>query len=254
MARLWPWGPVMNASLPLALLSALTLTLAVGCDATVTDGDDDPQCEDGACQCPADGCPASCPVSQPADGEPCNVDMLECSYPQTEGGECVSIFRCEPVYPEAGAPSQWSYVTDSGDCEQCLAAPACADFEEQVDSCEGVDPSLYDCHSVTTCGQTIYCIQSTCDLPPACDPGDTPTNECPPGGCYVVESCGSTVACVDSALPQHGCPPVEPEPGMVCDGSVFFCDYPDGRSCFSSYSCTDGGEWEWAGGGCKEPA
>ena len=228
----------------LLLLTFASATLAfAGCQVTIVDGDGG-ECAEGS-NCLPEGCPAS----QPADGDACDEDGLSCEYSDASG--CTRGFRCEPVYPEAGAPSEFVELGSEG-CENCLQDPTCAASEIQVDSCEGVDPSQYDCHSESACGTTIYCLLPVCDLAPACDPGDEQLNECQPDvGCYTVSTCDTFITCIDIALPQHGCPPVEPESGDPCEAPGQFCDYPDGPSCFMSYYCEQNGTITWSGGGCE---
>lgn len=219
-----------------------------GCNVTVYDDDD------GTCDADCDPPPneEGCPAQEPSVGDACSPDSLTCSYSHEPNEECTYVLRCDPVYPEAGAPSEW-VLTDTlgGGCEQCLEAPACEDYEEQVESCEGIGVEL-DCHSVTACGSTVFCVAPTCDLAPTCDPGDAPAQgSCPPDLCYVAEACGSTLECVDTALPQHGCPFAEPELGTACTVDDI-CSYPDGPDCFVSYGCTSDGVWEGYGGECVE--
>lgn len=225
--------------------------LAIGCGATVTpaDGED----TDGEDTCEGAGCEQedACPAAEPSPDDSCDVDGVLCSYETSPGSGCFNQYRCTPVYPEAGAPSEFLFESTDGDCEQCTADPSCGPGETQVDSCEGIDPAQFDCHSESACGSTIYCILSTCDLQPSCDPGDTLTPQCPPdAGCYTIEVCGQIHTCRDDALPQHGCPPSEPSDGALCGSAPEFCDYDSGDGCFSSYGCDDAGRWFFAGGGC----
>lgn len=230
--------------------SAVAVAYAVGIVASVTGGCVTVYDGDFTCEVDCDPPEGECPVAEPNAEDFCDQDGLTCSYSHEPDEECTYKFRCDPVYPEAGAPSEWVFVdTVGGGCEQCLEAPACAEFEEQVESCDGIEGVDVDCHSVSACGSTIFCVGSTCDLAPSCDPDDAPAvNGCEvPNGCYTVEVCGSSLVCADISLPQHGCPITEPNLGDPCTDELI-CDYPDGE-CFSSYGCSDG-VWMGVGGGC----
>lgn len=56
---------------------------------------------------PQHGCPQAAPVA----GDLCNLaDGAQCVYPY-EDAAC-DVFECSPVYPEAGAPSEWVLADD----------------------------------------------------------------------------------------------------------------------------------------------
>ena len=92
------------------LLSALAL---VACGSEVLVQPEKP------CEAPGDDCPTdfNCPPKEPAPGTRCTEDFLKCSYGPAE---CEAVYSCEPVYPEAGAPSEW-IQTDWVDCSSCRA-------------------------------------------------------------------------------------------------------------------------------------
>lgn len=50
-----------------------------------------------------------CPTDEPTNGTDCTglPDMLRCTY--SSGYDCWKLYVCEPVHPEAGAPSRWRF-------------------------------------------------------------------------------------------------------------------------------------------------
>lgn len=231
----------------LAALAGAAFALAAlpGCQVTIVDGGGD----GGGCGEGSNCLPEECPAAPPSEFDSCDTDGLLCSYTDAEG--CTTDFRCDPVYPEAGAPSEFVVLGSEG-CTNCLADPTCEPYEIEASSCEGVDPAQFDCHSVSACGTTIYCLLPVCDQAPQCDPGDVQVDECLQDvGCYTVSSCDSAILCSDIALPQAGCPALEPESGDPCGVPGEFCDYPDGPDCFMSYYCQEDGTIMWSGGGCE---
>lgn len=145
-------------------LTALPLSwLLIGCGATVqVDGTGgsggEGECNGSNCTTPA------CP-ELPVAAEPCDLpDGTECSA--SGSAECAQIFRCDPVYPEAGAPSEWVYVREEGPgCEQCLADPTCDPGDLQVSECLEEVP----CYTASACGTEILCEDSS-----------LPQHGCPP--------------------------------------------------------------------------
>ncbi len=223
------------------------LVVAVGCGSNVVVGDGGGGTGAG---CPGADCDPGCPVDLPVAGEGCDLpDFTECRYTDLDG--CTGVMACEPVYPEAGAPSVWvSHGPVDPGCGECFDS-SCSDPYIQVPACPN-QPG--DCYSEIGCdGSTFYCFAADCGAAPTCDPGDTMlAGECPPDAlCYSVSICGASVTCIDSSLPGHGCPPAEPAQGSACDvQGPAFCDYPSSPGCFTSYVC-DGGAWLAAGGGCE---
>lgn len=65
--------------------------------------DPTPVCEDGEC----------CPGSPPTTGTGCELrDFAACDF------GCDGVYECQPVYPEAGAPSEWVKVEDGTCCPE----------------------------------------------------------------------------------------------------------------------------------------
>lgn len=231
-----------------SLLTLFALPL-LACDSEVTlQGGGD---QGGGCPANSEGCVSDgCPELEPASDASCSLpDFTECRYTDADG--CTAIWTCAPVYPEAGAPSTWSYGGHEGDgCEVGCEAPSCPAPYVLVPGCPA-GPG--DCYSdATSCGEAFFCYTEECFGAPACDAGDTLVPSCPlDAPCYSVTVCGATVTCVDSTMPEHGCPPVVPADGEACDPNAgpTFCDYPTSPGCFESWQCEATG-WTFAGGGC----
>ncbi|MFO0549170.1 MAG: hypothetical protein U0271_12335 [Polyangiaceae bacterium] len=246
--------PTLEQSLRLASALAAGVFLSA-CGSTVITPPDDTTPDPDPCG--VAGCD-SCPTEEPSLGDDCTglPDFQECKYSHEPSEECTYIYSCEPVYPEAGAPSVWvDGGTEGGGCE--CNFPSCGPGESTfADYGSCAESGQYDCRTLDGCGETIACGIPICDLAPACDPGDTLAGgTCPPDAlCYTVEYCGDFAYCFDDALPQHGCPYTEPTGNVPCaNTAVTECDYPSADNCVNFYFCDDSGFWVFAGGGCGTP-
>lgn len=202
--------------------------------------------EGAAPPCGVAGC-GECPGAEPVIGATCDAtDGAECQY--GAGLDCYHIVSCEPVYPEAGAPSVWvdGGLTGTG-CVECFAGPTCNEGDVEVSVC----PEGVDCYVVEACGDSVTCMSGTeCNGVPVCDPGDTEVPDCPDGSsCYYLTLCDTTIACMDSALPQHGCPDAPPEAGADCDAEAT-CYWDTSAFCSEGYQC-DGFTWTFLGQVCE---
>lgn len=235
----------MRASL-LFLLLFVAGAVTVGCGSQVIEQEGGGG-EGGSACLGADCHQQGCPTQAPSEGASCDLpDFTECTF--ADPPDCLQVFRCEPVYPEAGAPSVWRYQGEEGAGCECLAAESCAPGDTEVESC----PPGGSCYEVIGCDGPVLCFAGGgCTEVPLCDPGDFEVSDCPPdAGCYIVQVCGGSILCADAALPQHGCPPLEPEPGTACSTPDQFCDYDTSPGCFSTHLC-DQGTWAPVGGGCS---
>ena len=120
--------------LRMTLLVGTTLALLVACGNEVTYlGDGDGGSGGDPClgaDCPAPGCPGTSPIQ----GTSCDLpDMTECRYADPIMGDCSSVWQCSPVYPEAGAPSEWYFMGQEGICE-CVS-----------ETCDPGDVEVSDC-------------------------------------------------------------------------------------------------------------
>ena len=224
------------------LLSALAL---VACGSEVLVQPEKP------CEAPGDGghTAVNGPPKEPAPGTRCTEDFLKCSYGPAE---CEAVYSCEPVYPEAGAPSEW-IQTDWVDCSSCPAERPVLGTSCALPEAARCGYDAGGCYEELACvGERWEFVFGECPCPqPACDPGDTPVESCPlDAPCYeAVSPCGMTILCLDQ-LPEHGCPPAPPPEGASCSEPDQTCTYPDGN-CFTFYMCEGASlTWFFAGGGC----
>lgn len=199
------------------VLGLAALSGAIGCGSTVIQDGEGGEGGGGECCLMAPTCP---------DGSS-QVDSCK-TADCFEVKACCSTVKCEPA-------------------ATCTEVPVCEIYETKVDSC----PGGWECREVSACGTTILCAQEVfCDGYPSCDPGDVEVSTCPlDASCYTAEACGTTIVCLDAALPQHGCPLVEPQEGDPCPEQMAICDYDIGNNCFASHLCDVNG-WTAIGGGC----
>jgi hypothetical protein len=130
-----------------------------------------------------------CPSAAPVPGDGCQLpDFTSCTF--DEG--CLQTFECQPVYPEAGAPSRWQIVVD--ECgEYCTLGPICPSGYSTIQAC----PSSVECIEDTDpCVGYFRCIP--------CAPGDpSSSSACGPEGsscslpwegdpyCFTTFECGA---------------------------------------------------------------
>ncbi len=229
----------MRSSILLLLVVAAGFSAA--CGSTVVEEDDD-----DVSTCEGAGCAEACPAQRPSEGDSCDLaDFETCSYGGTT--DCTKVYRCEPVYPEAGAPSKWAFFRDEGHgCAPC-DGESCAAGDVEVETC----PSNASCYEVSGCSGSIVCMSAGCSDPPVCDAGDVEVSDCPAdASCYVAQACGGSILCADVALPEHGCPPAPPASGEACDELDKICNYPTMSSCFETHICQGSSGWSFIGGGC----
>jgi len=70
----------------------------------------------GGSLCAGADCAPGCPATPPTADTDCDLsDFASCDY------ACDGVFECQPVYPEAGAPSRWTKVSNGACCPD--AAP-----------------------------------------------------------------------------------------------------------------------------------
>ncbi len=127
-----------------------TALLVLGCNSTVTFvGGSSTTSGCAGADCPAPGCPATAPTP----GSSCDLaDFTQCRYDDPVMAGCQTVFECQPVYPEAGAPSNWQDMGQDGICE-CVT-PSCDPGDAEVDACIP-DAACYGIDN--PCGDAIVC-------------------------------------------------------------------------------------------------
>lgn len=175
---------------------------------------------DGGCGDLTNCEPVDCPADVPADLSACTLpDGTRCRYPIPSADDCGEEYACEPVYPEAGAPSHWVYQGryDSGSEQGCLydCAPA---------SCEQGDIELGN-----SCPEGMFCYEVT----------------------FVDDPCGTIVFCGSKVKPDHPCVGLV-EDGAICSHPGAACMQESGTpNCYDSYECA-GGAWDLIDTQCAE--
>jgi hypothetical protein len=100
------------------------------------------------------GASPACPFMAPIEGASCDLpDYAECYYESGTVG-CSLVYLCEPVYPEAGAPSVWLFNGTTGTCS--CPTPSCDPGDTPA-----LDPCGEDegCYTVANeCGAATYCV------------------------------------------------------------------------------------------------
>jgi hypothetical protein len=150
---------------------------------------------DGASSTASGGAPpvALCPTAPPVPETDCALpDFQACSY---DGTGCLQTFECQPVYPEAGAPSVWQVVAD--ECHQyCNLEAPCDATHALATWC---DPNVDCVSSLDPCGTQYSCLAC-----PAANPGLS--SVCGPVGNYCTvpwtgdPSCWSYFTCESDGL------------------------------------------------------
>ena len=133
----------------------------------------------------------------------------------------------------------------------CVASPACAEMQRQVDSCDEGDET---CHVVSLCGAQIFCEDEEflCDAVPACTPDSVQLDSCEGAGpdCYEVSECGATIYCEPVPVTCLMAPVCAPDTVQVesCEGiedrcvevtecdTTIFCE--DQLECDTVFECT----------------
>ncbi len=127
------------------MLASAAVVLLFGCGSEVTYFDDGGAGGSGGTEpCPGADClPPGCPATPPTVGTSCTLpDYTDCRYFDADLGDCHTTFSCQPVYPEAGAPSEWVFAGNDGICE-CVAV-TCDPGDTQMDDCTPLPP----CYSI----------------------------------------------------------------------------------------------------------
>ncbi len=177
------------------ILTAATALLLLACDSTVSylgGGESSTTSGCAGADCPAPGCPAAAPTA----GASCNLpDFTQCRYDDPVLTGCQNVYECQPVYPEAGAPSTWQDIGQDGICE-CVAP-----------SCDPGDSLVLDCLPDSAC----YMVDSACTEDIICADDALPQHGCPMPQPKDGDACTSNGSFCDYPL-GNGC-----FSSMVCD-------------------------------------
>ncbi len=166
--------------------------------------------------------------------------MAECRY--NDADDCVVVYRCEPVYPEGGAPNEWS---DLGREDPMCGAPSvigtkqngdCGTADDFASQCEAEGGKLGNSCVYSLCAGPG--VGATCFAPPLVP---TPI-EFSCGGlfnCSAGEVCHRQNPTMDGCI-EHACeePPAACANDLSCD--CLEANLPaDGPG--SSLGCTEDG-------------
>lgn len=156
---------------------AMTLLLAplAACGSTVFDSSPSPD-DDDVHPYPTPVCTEAdcCPATPPTVGTSCELsDFASCDF------GCDGVFECQPVYPEAGAPSEWVKVANGACCPESAPKHGTKCDEDASCTYEG-SPWTEDC-SITF---DAICNDGTWHTltPASC----TPVSSCDPTGDFTV--------------------------------------------------------------------
>lgn len=189
--------------------------LSVGCDSQVVDDGEGGSGGEG-------GQGGGCPAEAPDAGASCDLaDMTECRYKNNDS--CVVTYRCEPVFPEEGAPSEW---VDLGQID-----PSCGCVSEMCaagDDAVAVCPAGFTCYEVFGCDAPTLCAASGSILGAKHDGDCTTANEfasaCEAAGGVLGDNCQDAGCGGPGYFATCFEPPPQPTASEFSCGGLFNCD------------------------------